>query len=113
MTLVHDYHKYAGTCKEACETLLLTRPELRLVRGHYHCPMWGAREHWWLQDGEGAIVDPTVEQFPTLGAGAEYVEFDGNCSCEQCGTSVKEEKAVFHGSYAFCSDACILRCVGL
>ena len=56
-----------GACRAACDAMLLAFPELRLVRGHYLCPLWGDREHWWLVDPGGAIVDPTAAQFPTRG----------------------------------------------
>ena len=43
-----DYKRYRGTCKEYAEYLCAMVPELRLVRGHYHDPVWGTKEgHWW------------------------------------------------------------------
>src|SRR5215217_802471 len=38
------YFELAGTCKEASEKLALSNPELTIVRGYYHCPLWGKRE---------------------------------------------------------------------
>lgn len=36
-------------------------PELKRVRGHYHCPWLSkAQPHWWCVDPDGNIVDPTV-----------------------------------------------------
>lgn len=110
----HDYLKYAGTCKEASEAMVANDDSLRLVRGYYDCPSWGRREHWWTVKQDGTVVDPTVNQFPTCGIGAEYVEFDGYVECEQCGKSgIKEDDAMYHGNFAFCSTVCIMRCVGL
>lgn len=109
----HDFFAFAGKCKEMSEALVANDASLRLVRGYYECPIWGRREHWWAQRDDGSVIDPTVRQFPTCGVGAEYVEFDGTVTCEQCGTESSEEDAVTHGNYAFCSDRCLLRCVGL
>lgn len=113
MSAGHDYSKFAGTCKEACEAVKSQQPDLEMIRGYYHCPMWGKREHWWLRDALGQITDPTVKQFPTCGVGAEYEEFDGTCECEQCGKQITEEVATTYGNYAFCSTPCLKRCVGL
>lgn len=108
-----DYLKYRGKCKQMCEVLLAERPELTLVRGFYHCPYWGEQQHWWLKDPEGNIVDPTVKQFPTKGAGAVYVEFNGTCECKECGNSFKEEDGKFESNYSFCSNKCLMHFVGL
>ena len=35
-----DYLKYRGKCKEMSEALVANNPALRLVRGHYWCPIW-------------------------------------------------------------------------
>ena len=57
-----------GTCCEVTERMQEAFPELRRVRGHYHCWIWGIREHWWLMNGD-EVVDPTVAQFPSNGEG--------------------------------------------
>lgn len=108
-----DYEIYRGKCKEFCETMLTVRPELTLVRGYYHCPMWGRQEHWWLKDSQGDIIDPTVKQFPTKGVAAEYEEFAGVCECAECGKEFKEKDGKFESNYAFCSSKCLMRFVGL
>lgn len=108
-----DYEKYRGKCKEYCEEVLKDKPELTLVRGYYHCPMWGKQEHWWLKDEKGNIIDPTVKQFPTKGIAAEYEEFNGICECAECGKEFKEEEGRFHGNYAFCSSRCFGHFVGV
>ena len=92
-----------GACREACDAMLLAFPALRLVRGHYQCPLWGDREHWWLVDPGGAIVDPTAAQFPTKGH-AQYVEWDESQpeptgQCPNCGD------LCYEGNYC-CSKAC-------
>ena len=101
-----------GKCKEMSEELVAKDPSLRLVRGYYHCPMWGKQKHWWTQREDGTIIDPTVNQFPSPGMG-EYEEFDGMLACENCGKPVREEEAVPCGNYGCCSTRCAMRLVGL
>ena len=108
-----DYEKYRGKCKEMCEELVIKDPSLRLVRGHYFCPVWNTEEaHWWCVDIDGNIVDPTAKQFGSKGLGT-YTEFDGNITCEECGKVVKEEEAIIMGNYAVCSNECAMSLVGL
>ncbi len=74
-----------GRCAEITLQMQEVFPELTRVRGHYHCLIWGKREHWWLTAPDGEIVDPTVAQFPSLG---EYVEHTGpepTGMCPNCG----------------------------
>ena len=107
------YANYAGRCKQLAEDACVDDPTLTLVRGHYICPYWGERAHWWCRRPDGTIVDPTVTQFPTEGAGAEYREFDGKVSCAECHKALAESEASFESNYAFCSTACHMRFVGL
>lgn len=107
-----DYMKYRGKCKELSEAAVAADPTLRLVRGWYHCPMWGKQGHWWCVKPDGTIVDPSVAQFPTRGAAAVYEEYDNHIDCEQCGKRVHEEDAYLDGHHAFCSDICYARCIG-
>jgi len=108
-----DYLKFRGKCKEMSEAAVLADPTLRLVRGHYYCPLWGRDEqHWWCVKSDGTIVDPTARQFPSRGLGT-YTEFNGIVTCDQCGKEVPEAEARFDSNYAFCSSACNMRFVGL
>ncbi len=109
-----DYLAYRGKCKEMCDELVVKDPTLKLVRGHYHCPFWGAEPHWWCVDASGQIIDPTANQFPSKGSG-DYVEFDGNINCSECGKSMKETDPFvrFESNHCFCSTACNMRFVGL
>lgn len=107
-----DYEKYRGKCKEMSESLVASDPSLTLIRGHYLCPFWGEQPHWWTKTVDGTINDPTKDQFPSKGRG-EYVEFDGNVNCSNCGKTMKEEEADIDGNYAFCSYDCHARFVGL
>jgi len=107
-----DYIEFRGKCKELCEKSVEKDPSLRLVRGYYLCPMWGKQMHWWCEKEDGTVVDPTVRQFPTRGAGAIYIEFDGNIECEYCNKRVSEQKAYRCEQHAYCSYACYGHDVG-
>ena len=105
-------HPLRGKCKEMAEELCSKDASLRLVRGHYFDYLWGDQQHWWCEKEDGTIIDPTKDQFPSEGDGV-YKEFNGVCTCENCGREIPEEDAITHGSYALCSDSCMLRFVGL
>lgn len=110
-----DFRQFGGRCHELASAAAAADPTLRLVRGHYYCPVWGERAHWWCVKPDDTIVDPSVLQFPTAGFGATYVEFDGNVDCDQCGKTLKEEDATIadNGHYAFCNSLCYGRFVGV
>jgi len=63
-----------GKCAELTLSMEKEFPELKRVRGHYYCLIWGERTHWWLTTQDDDIVDPTKEQFPSKGTG-QYVEW--------------------------------------
>lgn len=108
-----DYTKFRGKCREMSEALVKSDPSLTLVRGYYHCPIWGKQQHWWTKTPTGVIIDPSVRQFPTKGIGAEYEEFDGMVECEECGKTMKEIDANFIGRYPICSTRCGRKLVGV
>jgi predicted nucleic acid-binding Zn ribbon protein len=92
-----------GKCKEVTEKMAEAFPELQRVRGHYHCPIWGKRDHWWLTTEDGEIVDPTAGQFPSGGLG-EYAPWEEGSPeptgmCPNCGGDVYDNKTC-------CSDKC-------
>ena len=102
-----NYAEAFGACAQA--TLLMQKefPELRRVRGHYYCYVWGERGHWWLVDPDGKVIDPTAMQFPSQGKG-EYVEWVEGAEepvgkCLNCGEVVYASKAPSHN---FCTLAC-------
>ena len=101
-----NYIKFRGTCKAACEQLIKEDPTLRLVRGHYWCPLWNSKEpHWWCEKN-GQIIDPTAGQFPSNGNG-EYIEFNGFFDCANCGKKVNESLVHSNvGNHIFCSYYC-------
>jgi hypothetical protein len=106
------YAKYRGKCKELSEAAVAGDPSLRLVRGHYHCPFWGEQAHWWTVRQDGAVFDPSKDQFPSRGHG-DYVEFDGTVSCSECGKRMTEDEASFESNYCFCSYECYGKFVGV
>ena len=106
-----DYLKYRGKCKELAEQACAEDPSLTLVRGWYHCWLWGKQPHWWAEDPEGKVVDPSAKQFPSKGAGT-YEKYRGLVECEHCGKEVEEEHVHFEGHHVYCSCACHGRDVG-
>src|SRR5687767_13556478 len=92
-----------GNCVEATTAMASAFPELRRVRGHYYCAVWGERQHWWLVTPDGTIVDPTAAQFPTEGHGV-YEPWDESAEepsgrCPNCSGYV-------YGGGTVCSDDC-------
>lgn len=92
-----------GRCKEITALMQEKFPGLKLIRGHYLCPVWGRRAHWWLVDENDDIIDPTAIQFPSFGGGT-YLPWDETKpeptgKCMNCGTYC------FLGSTA-CSKEC-------
>ena len=91
-----------GRCKSVTLRMKIVFPELTRVRGHYHCWVWGKREHWWLIDPDGEIVDPTAAQFPSHGAGIYAPWKEG--SPEPMGKCLNCGEYVYDGN--FCNDTC-------
>lgn len=96
-----------GRCAEASAEMVAAFPELTRVRGHYFCPVWGERAHWWCVAPDGTIVDPTAAQFPSKGAfdytplAADVEEPVGRCC--NCG---ELSYASAGGGETCCSPAC-------
>jgi hypothetical protein len=98
-----NVHYPYGQCKKYAELMCATFPELVLVRGHYDCPIWGMREHWWCATQNNQIIDPTKEQFPSKGF-FEYHAWDNTKEeptgkCRECG------EYTYNNKY-FCSEEC-------
>lgn len=100
-----EEHNPNGLCKLAVDQMSEEFPELRKVRGHVHCS-WGKRAHWWLEDPEGNIVDPTASQFPLI---SRYEHWDSSKElklgkCLNCGEIIWGK--VNEGPQQFCSPEC-------
>ncbi len=95
-----------GKCEKVTKELNDILVHLTRVRGFYHCPIWGRREHWWLvNDFTDEIFDPTAAQFPSKGITGVYEEWDEEQEepvgmCMDCGDYVYPPRL------AFCSDKC-------
>jgi hypothetical protein len=61
-----------GTCRETCIEMSKFFPELIQKCGFYKDPIWGDRQHFWLQTPSGEIIDPTELQFPGYGVGSYH-----------------------------------------
>jgi len=110
---VSDYLEFRGKCKEMSEAACKADPSLTLVRGHYYCPMWNTTEaHWWCVKPDGAIFDPTANQFPSKGLGI-YMPLPSHVPCEECGKDIPVDDVIGAGSYAVCSGKCYGRLVGV
>ena len=71
-----DYKKYRGKCKELVEAAIIADLSMRVVRGHYHCPIQRKQPHWWCEKQDGSIYDPSAKQFPFGGLVVDYIEFN-------------------------------------
>ena len=60
-----------GNCYVYCDIMCGVFPELTKVRGFYYD---GPKKytHFWLEDSEGNIVDPTLAQYDTTNGVYEY-----------------------------------------
>jgi len=104
---VTGYAEFRGRCKEMSEALVASDPSLSLKRGHYFEPAWGGDQpHWWCEDIDGNVVDPSKGQFPSNGTSI-YTEFDGFVDCTNCRKEIHEDEiyAAF-GSRVYCSYDC-------
>lgn len=86
-----------GACTAATEEMVKAFPELRRVRGHY-----GNSSHWWCEDADGNVYDPSVAQFYRPSTYTEYSGPEPVGKCMECGELVWSME---YGSYA-CSKEC-------
>jgi hypothetical protein len=83
-------------------------PDLRMVPGYYYLPdgETSLGEHWWLQDPQGNIIDPTADQFECRDHGvyepydpAQHLTVKGCCLV--CGVGLYLRQGC-----SACSQAC-------
>jgi hypothetical protein len=105
--LLRQYGSPHHNCGVFTRALARQFPELRATAGFYFAPGGAAHgEHWWLETSEGAIVDPTADQWPSQGRG-RYERYDParhlvvKGSCPSCGTGLYSRA----GAYP-CSRSC-------
>jgi hypothetical protein len=100
-----------GNCKRAAEAMAEQFPELTVVCGYVETN-YGRRDHFWLKDFKGDLIDPTISQFQWV---LEYEEFKPNKTwvrvgkCMNCGEDILRkiqslDEMVYVGSA--CSSAC-------
>lgn len=96
-----------GKCANATSAMVAAHPELRRACGFVYV-QWGRDEHWWCVAPDGAVVDPTAEQFGAYGV-LQYEELDlsdpatrarvPTGRCMDCGEPVYQWAT-------FCDEAC-------
>lgn len=112
------YAQLRGQCANAAARMVLSFPELRVVKGHVFVPLWGTREqHWWLEAPDGSVVDPTEGQF-SAGIVLREEYRDGDAlrvgRCMNCGDDILAFSfdEAMRGKRPFCSDECAAECFG-
>ena len=105
---IRDYTDAYAKCREVSQRMQQAFPELKLVRGHYHCPHVGEYPHWWLIDPSNRIIDPTALQFPSKGVG-QYEPWPDN-KPEPTGKCINCGDYTYNGDGA-CSESCYLAIV--
>ena len=98
-----NYNDAYGKCKEVTQKMQNVFPELTLIRGFYHCPIWKQRCHWWLVDSQNNVIDPTARQFPSNGSG-EYIRWNEKDK-EPTGKCINCGEYCYDGG-TVCSDKC-------
>jgi hypothetical protein len=78
-------------------------PELKRVRGHVE-HSHGRIPHWWCENSEGEIVDPTVAQFEGVAIFAYWPHEDG--APEPTGKCLNCGEYVYAPRLSSCSETC-------
>lgn len=78
-----------GDCEQYSKAMAKAFPELTVVYGLYHCPIWGTRNHFWCLTSDDKIIDPTKNQFPSKGIGLYCITY----YCDQSVQVQKEQYA--------------------
>ena len=94
-------------CEDATKKMIVVFPELTRVRGlahveePYELPPTKV-PHWWCEDKDGKIIDPTAHQYPT-----SILKYDSvdNSKGEPSGKCPNCGELCYEGSY-LCSSSC-------
>ena len=100
-----------GQCYDATYFMVKDFPELKRIHGYYHSPIWGTRQHWWLQTDDGEIIDPTQHQFPgvnLLDVPNKEIYRDVTEDEMPIGKCMNCGELIFKGGYSsnICSELC-------
>lgn len=110
-----DHQSAINQCKDACEKIKNSFPELRITNGFIllanEC---NQRVHWWCVDEDGKTVDPTAHQYfghNTIICDYEEINDDHDLRnypqgrCPNCGDHYFVGKDNWHDS-TVCSSKC-------
>lgn len=84
-----NYTKFRGKCEDMSEALCEKDKSLTLVRGYYHCPLWGKQSQ--MGDVNTKVVCETEEESLTCKNMKEYGD-SMDCErykCTVCGRRTK------------------------
>lgn len=90
-------------CEYWSKEMVKAFPELKRIRGYFVIHNVNRIPHWWLEDVDGNVIDPTSSQF-LLSNDCSYEGLDETISqptgkCINCGEFCYTQEA-------FCSDTC-------
>lgn len=90
-----------GMCGHATSEMVKEFPELTRVPGIVYFP-FGSSEHWWCEDEEGNIIDPTASQFRGTLSYRVVLIIEEVClgKCMNCGSEIRGPMLV--GRQTFC-----------
>jgi hypothetical protein len=99
-----------GMCKSACEEMKKVFPNLTLVGGKV-LTIAGEREHWWLLDENGQVVDPTRSQYE---GEIDYIPWTPSMEiiigkCMNCGAIIRGIVLSLDEKYWNCTDGSLNR----
>jgi len=87
-------HSAIRQCSEATKLMTTEFTSLRQVKGHvFVAQNQRVEEHWWCEDFDGNVIDPTRHQWH--GPVFDYTEFEGEepiGKCYQCGKFIFKSK---------------------
>lgn len=93
----------AGFCFSASKQMVETFPELKQIKGYVVTEFSGSSAHWWCEDANGKIYDPTALQFEDIISYEQYNEEKHGPlptgKCYDCGDYIYDEKD-------FCDENC-------
>ena len=101
-------------CETATKLMAEEFPELTRVPGRVVCEVQGSMNHWWLENEDEEIVDPTVSQFQ-IPNGLIYEKWTPGTptkvgKCMNCGESIFENLNSLSDSPSVSTTSCSEEC---